>query len=153
MNTILLNELRALTWKEPYASLMFHGKIETRKWNTNYRGLVLICCGRKRFSPSEVQKLTGNDPQILSSIAETLTKPTPHMVSKVEGYAIGVGKLVDCRTMRPDDEEKAFVNYDPELYAHIYMDVTSIDPVPFKGKQGWTKLSIDYLDNLKFHEQ
>jgi hypothetical protein len=51
MNTEFLNqEIRALTWKEPYASLMLHGKIETRTWYTKYRGLVLICAGLKHYN-------------------------------------------------------------------------------------------------------
>ena len=29
--------IRSLVWKEPFASLMLQGKIETRTWSTKYR--------------------------------------------------------------------------------------------------------------------
>ena len=41
--------MKALSVKEPWASLIRSGKktIETRTWNTNYRGKLLICTSQK----------------------------------------------------------------------------------------------------------
>lgn len=35
-------EIRALWWKEPFGTLMTYGKVETRVWDTKYRGWVLL---------------------------------------------------------------------------------------------------------------
>lgn len=45
--------MRAISIKEPWASLIKSGKktIETRKWKTNYRGKLLLCCSKKPVSP------------------------------------------------------------------------------------------------------
>lgn len=52
-------EIRALSWKEPYASLMLHGKIETRPWSTKYRGLVLVCASQKPYTEAELMGIAG----------------------------------------------------------------------------------------------
>lgn len=47
---LIKSPLRALSWKEPYATLMLHGKVETRTWPTDYRGLVLNCVALKDYA-------------------------------------------------------------------------------------------------------
>lgn len=49
--------IRALWWREPYASLMLQGKVETRTWNTNYRGLVLICASIKPYDDADILRI------------------------------------------------------------------------------------------------
>ena len=50
--------LRALTWKEPYASLMLQDKIETREWYTKYRGWVLMCCGKEPYPREDIIRMS-----------------------------------------------------------------------------------------------
>ena len=50
-----IEPIKALSWKQPYASLMLKGKIETRSWPTNYRGLVLICASKAPYSIKEIK--------------------------------------------------------------------------------------------------
>ncbi len=85
------------------------------------------------------------------------------------GYAIAVGRLVDCRKMRPEDEERCFVRYrdswmeerkskktgkikivKKELFCHIYEDVKAIEPIALKGAQGWRKLTSEFIDKIKY---
>jgi hypothetical protein len=42
-------KLMALSWKQPYAELMLHGKIETRTWQTKYRGWVMVCASKQPY--------------------------------------------------------------------------------------------------------
>lgn len=65
-------ELRALSWKEPFASLMLLGKIETRVWDTKYRGLVLICASKQIYTADEIRHISG-DEQLLSVTIYLLT--------------------------------------------------------------------------------
>ncbi len=49
--------MKALSIKEPWASMIYNGQktIETRTWNTKYRGWVLLCASKKPKS-----NLSGN---------------------------------------------------------------------------------------------
>lgn len=124
--------LQALTWKLPFAAPMLHGKIETRSWNTLYRGLVLICAGLEEYKEENLI-LTCTTKQIkqLKDISES------DQAGKLMGVAIAVGRLVNTRVMAKKDQEKAFVKYNSGLFVHIYEDVSRIEPFKFTGVQKW----------------
>lgn len=127
-------KLLALSWKEPFATLMLHGKIETRSWKTNYRGLVLICASKRGYSTEKIHNICGAQFQrVMSLLIDNKINFRP-----TEGYAIAIGRLTDCRPMIKADEEKTFVAYRPGLWCHIYEDVRAIKPFPFKGGMKWT---------------
>lgn len=161
---MILNEpLLALSWKEPYASMMLHDKIETRTWNTKYRGLVLICASRKFYSESEVMAFAGEvlTQKIFVTLLNAGTK-------EKRGNAIAIGRLTDCRPMLPEDEANCFVKYrEPwqvqkkkkdgtvkiitkRLYRHVYEDVRAIEPFPWKGTQGWRKVTKEIIEQLQW---
>ncbi len=130
-------EIRALSWRQPYADLMMAGKIETRNWKTNYRGWVLICSSKKPYDIGQIENISGRDGliQIVELFQET------GRFSQINGSAIAIGYLSDCRKMTPDDEKICFVNYHPSLYCHVYESVQMLpQPFPWKGKLGWGKV-------------
>lgn len=136
--------IKALTWRQPFASLMLHGKIETRTWDTAYRGTVLICAGLTPYSQSELFELSGVE--LMLVINNVLEKePTANSV----GYAIATGELIHTRKMRKHDEDKCFVRYSPDLYCHMYANIQRIIPYEYKGKLGWKTLSITELSKVK----
>lgn len=139
--------VRALSWKNPFAELMLLGKIETRTWNTNYRGLVLICASQKAYSEADIIGISGE-----LQTQRILTTLNSLAIKERNGHAIAIGNLIDCRPMRKDDEDKCFVKYNPNLFCHIYENVKPIEPIPYKGSQGWGKLPIDVLKKLFSHE-
>lgn len=140
--------MRALSWKQPYAQLMLHGKIETRKWATNYRGDVLICASQKAFSRDELIKIAGD--KQLGRMDQMFRVNDILGYGLSRGFAIAVGTLVDCRKMTEEDEDRCFVQYNPELYCHIYENVREIRLMPFKGRQGWSTLTSDVIDLIQF---
>jgi hypothetical protein len=127
------NKLLALSWKQPFASLMLHGKIETRKWATNYRGWVLICATKVPYHIEQLFEIAG--PIQYDRIWATLDPD-----EQEDGVALAIGRLVDCRPMSPVDEDKCFVQYYPGLFCHTYEDVSPIVPMPWKGSQGWKEV-------------
>jgi hypothetical protein len=135
-NTVytLDQKLLALSWKQPYAELMLHGKYETRTWNANYRGWVLICASLKGYNYTQVLQISGNHQ--LGRISRLLG--FSGLERGTEGRAIAIGFLSNSRPMQPEDEDKAFVLYSPDRFVHIYDPVIPIEPFPWKGKQGWT---------------
>lgn len=124
--------IRALSWNQPYASLMLHGKIETRRYYTNVRGKVLICACKKAYSQSTVFNISGPTQML------RITKTLGSHYDVPNGYAIGIGDLIACRKMQPQDEDKCFVSYHPDLYCWILENVKPIEPFRWHGKQGWS---------------
>ena len=144
------SNMRALSWKEPYASLMLHGKVETRTWKTDYRGLVLICASKKSYSENEVENISGLNQckRILDVLdANELMWET----SLRRGKAIAVGRLVGCRRFEGSyDEDPTFVKYNHGLWLHFYEDVRPIVPFDYKGSQGWGKVSQDIFNKIEY---
>jgi hypothetical protein len=133
--------MRALSWKQPFASLMLQEKIETRTWATKYRGPVLICASQSAYTERETRIITGGN---YTNAIEELRKTAPR------GVAIAVGNLIDCRKMRPEDEAKCFVQYNEALWCHVYSNVKAIAPFEFKGAQGWQKVSEEVKSKIKY---
>ena len=127
--------IKALSWKEPYGTLMLYGKIETRTWQTNYRGLILMCGSKIGYGLGTVQNISGKE--YYNAINKFMLQiRAMNRTRSFLGEAFAIGKLVDCRPMKPEDQEKAFVKYYPDLYSWIFEDVKAIQPFPWKGSLG-----------------
>ena len=145
--TISENEtIRALSWKQPYASAMLHGKIETRTWHTNYRGWVLICTSKAPYSLNVARSISGKHLQ--NMVRETYNLPCAGHINST-GYAIGIAKLVDCYKMQPSDAAKAYVEFNPDLFCHVYENAQIIEPFEWKGSQGWRTLTNEQRSLIK----
>lgn len=143
-------ELKALSWRQPYADLMFAGKIETRTWPTKYRGWVLICASQKAYPYDQVLAISGEQQtsRLIDYVVEKTKKQEEHFEKTlkdlnalvgIDGHALGIGRLVDCRRMKPEDEQACYVEYHEHLWCHVYEDVQRIIPFKFKGGQKWTE--------------
>jgi hypothetical protein len=150
MKDLFGNEkMLALSWKQPFAELMLHGKIETRVWSTNYRGLVLICASKKGYGLEECFNIAGNNQMV--RITNVLGRNNDHFLNNYQaGIAIAVGRLVNCRPMKKEDENLAFVEYYPDLFCHVYENVKAIKPFEWKGCQGWKKVEQNIIDQIEF---
>lgn len=144
-------EIRGLSFWQPFGTLMFHGKVETRKWSTPYRGLVLICTTK---APLEKQPLNKSRHITFSAFDKLRIDATLDFNEKLVGYpptahlngfAIGVGRLTHCRPVW--EEDKTFFQHMAiksfPVFAHIYEDVKRIKPFPVSGNQGWFKVTPD----------
>jgi activating signal cointegrator 1 len=137
--------MRALSWKNPYGVLMLYNKIETRKWDTKYRGQVLICTSKKPYRGSEVSDLS----EVWGYMYISVFLKDERLLH-YNGYAIGVGDLVHCRPMIPEDCKLAFVKYREDLFSHFYENVREIQPIPWKGSQGWKTVDQDFIDKIVY---
>ncbi len=143
MNTFSPDQkILALSWKEPYGTLMLYGKIETRTWHTNYRGWVLICCSKKSYDGLQVLQISGREQtDRIVFIMGYLPKVSP-------GKAIAIGRLIDCRPMTLEDENACFVKYRPGLWCHVYEDIQPIVKIPWKGQLKWKELDLLQKEGL-----
>lgn len=139
-----ITEIKALSWKEPYGTLMLHGKAETRNWNTSYRGWVLLCASKTAYNWAEVLEISGE--MHAERIIDVLSNRPPDARFRIAGSAFAIGKLVECRRMRYVDADQCFVRYNQPLYYHKYEQVQEIEPFPWKGQLGFKALTQEQIN-------
>lgn len=155
-------KILGLNWKQPYAELMLHGKIETRTWLTHYRGLVLIIASKEPYSLVKFKEVAGDQTlNIESKIGASLSE----ILINQNNVAIAIGNLIDCRQMLKEDERRCFVQYkepwqewsekrqkfiEKRLWCHVYENVRRVKPFEIKGAQKWKKLTPEIINQIEF---
>ena len=120
--------MKALTIKEPWASLIINGykKYEFRSWKTNYRGKVLIHAGN-------IEK-------------EMLLRFKDYDLNCLKGVIIGEANITDC--IKVDEEfNQELLNIDPIVYGknnHVSTYAFKLEnikkyiyPFSYSGKLGF----------------
>jgi hypothetical protein len=118
--------MKALSLKQPWANLVAEGfkTIETRKWNTKYRGDLLICSS-KAFDAWN-SRLT----------IEYGISDAPY------GMALCVVDLYDCKPMTEEDIEKACCSVYPKAHSFFLRNIRPIRPFPVKGQLNIFNLDV-----------
>lgn len=80
--------MRILSLKQPYAGLMLYGKIETRTWNTKYRGDVIIHASAGKYSKPAIERISG---RMVDKFYQSIT---PGGVFKALGLTNTFGRLI-----------------------------------------------------------
>lgn len=149
LDEIGIMPVRALSWKQPYATMMLYGKAETRMWPTEYRGLVLICSSQRPYNDLQLSAISHGE-----QVRRMRDKLAEKRFPVLDGHALGVGRLHTCRCMgayapkqdRKDVEEienKTYVRFFSDLWVFEFKDVRPIKPIPWKGSQKWRNLTDD----------
>lgn len=146
--------MKALTLIQPWSQLIALGakRIETRSWNTSYRGPLAIHAGKgmpayaKEYCHARIfQEALGWQMPVSDVPARIATFP--------RGCVIAVCALVDCRPTENrggcdsevfDDypkldtpQERAFGNFSPGRWGWILEDIIALpEPIPAKGALG-----------------
>ncbi len=105
--------MKALSVKQPWASMIARGEktIETRTWETNYRGELAIC----------------------ASASPRGQGPTRAVLA--------VADMLSCRPMVEQDEGRARCDIYPGAWAFCLSNIRRLaEPVPVKGKLGLFEL-------------
>ena len=103
-------KIKAISLNQPWASMIANGKktIETRRWQTSYRGDLLICSTKKPIIPGLCC-----------------------------GYALCVVTIWDCQPMCKDDEKAACCELYDGAYAWFLKEIQQILPFSVRGMQGF----------------
>ena len=123
--------MKTLTFRQPWAWLIFHGKpVENRDWPWYYRGPLAIHAAATMMGAEwEAARLfvAGFDPELANKI--------PRPAELVTGAVIGIVDQVACVTAHPSP---FFVG----PYGHVYANPRELAaPMRAQGKQGpwnWT---------------
>ncbi len=126
--------MKAITVHQPFAQYLADGikRYETRGWNTNYRGLVLIHAG----------KTWNDDLATQASLLSRRYKDIPLVEKPVLGVILAVAILEDCvrsENLRPtlSQAEAAMGNYANGRYGWRMRIVERFDEaIPASGQQG-----------------
>ena len=105
--------MKALSIQQPWANLILDGLkiIETRVWETSYRGDILICASKKiAFVP-----------------------PIP-LKTEPRGVAICIAELYDIQKMTRSHEEAAMCEIYPGAYSWFLRNIRPVEPFPVKGQ-------------------
>lgn len=158
--------MKAITILEPWASLIACGrkKVETRGWNTNYRGIIAIHAAKSSRvvdRPHNYKAL----PAFLALMYQQVHEEKKEIEYMRDGLNLGciiaTAKLIDCKKVIKTIDEKVgkyiapnnkiiledgttLKGYDeyrlgdftPGRYAWILKDIKKINPVPARGQQG-----------------
>lgn len=146
--------VRALSWKQPYATMMLYGKAETRIWPTDYRGLVLICSSQKPFNELQLSTISGG-----IQVRRMREQLAANRYPVLDGHALAIGRLHTCRLMpsyapKQTDieikkiEDLTYVRFFLDLWVFEFKDVRPIKPIPWKGSQKWRTITQEEKNNI-----
>ena len=127
--------MKAISLTQPWAQLMADGRkhIETRSWDTRYRGWLAIAASKGwTVADRDCAEAFGYDPAILP-----------------RGAIVAIGRLHQTfRTgssdqftlVPPGSEEEQYGNYEPDRYGWRFTEIRKLaQPVACKGALGlWT---------------
>ncbi len=136
------------TW-EPWATLMAIGakKVETRSWDTSYRGWLAIQASKGGLSKRELRE-TLMQPEFLNALEQEHLMKT--IADCMEAFPFGkIVAVVRLHTCWPTHtfkqyypalatpQELAFGDYTPGRFAWVTDHLIRLPvPIPFKAKQG-----------------
>lgn len=126
---------------------MLDGKVETRTWDTNYRGLVLICTSKTPYGMTAIRRISDPVELVTAGVFENIYDQRLQFPFNICGHAIAIGELTSTRPLSTSD--KSFVRYDENLFGHFYSHVHAIHPILMRGKQGWKRLTSDEKGSIK----
>lgn len=124
--------MKAISLWEPWATAMALGKKknETRGWDTNYRGDLVICSAKRKMDD------VGLDVCCNAGIDLTQIR---------YGYALCIVELYDvlptAKTPRDYDEE-ALGDYSAGRFAWLTRNLRRIEPFPVIGRQGFFEVDL-----------
>lgn len=158
--------IRTLGLYQPFATLMLHGKVETRfvtypKKAPFQFGKYLIYSTIKCYDFDEAMDLMGDQEAEARVIfrkefemghAGTIHPDTRNLLL---GHAIGIGDLIEIiDPITPDNNVKTFVEYvEPcsrRRVGLVFENMRRIKPFPFKGKQGIGFLTPEQKQLIEF---
>lgn len=142
--------MKAISLTQPWASLLAAGqkRVETRSWQTSYRGRLAIHAS-KGF-PGDCQELchSRHFAQALTAIGFDRPDQLPR------GAIVGLGTLVDCRmtviaSQAISEVERAFGDYGSGRFAFFFQDLVDLRlPIPCKGALGFWDVCDEVMVEL-----
>lgn len=146
--------MKAISLWQPWASAIAIGvkKIETRGWSTSYRGPLAIHAAKTKdhlaFAQTPLAKAAII--QALKNVGDG--RITPPWVWPL-GAVVATCTLEDCVSVKwlgdISAEERLWGNYDPGRFGWMLSNVQWIEPIPFRGAQGFFQVPDELLKSTQ----
>lgn len=129
---------RCISLWQPWASAVALGlkTIETRNWETKYRGLIAIHAALQWSKP---QQQFFHQLRTICPTLQSLGNKPPL------GAIVAVARIADCKMSVEVFQSAGSINqalgdYTHGRFAWLLSDITPIVPLPYKGRQGMFSL-------------
>jgi activating signal cointegrator 1 len=135
--------MKAISLWQPWASTMGFGlkKNETRHWSTLYRGPLLIHAAKRKVRvPWDIWDIVENNGLNLRHL------PYGALICKVD--------LIDCQQIGDDNcplqdsLEYKLGNYEHGRFMWITDNLKTVEPISFKGRQGFFDVPDELVKGL-----
>lgn len=129
--------MKALSIRQPWAEMIVQRlkKIETRTWQTDYRGDLLICAGAKPDDWLTIRPETTHP-----KLGTWCDAPDPRDSDFEQFYhfgkAICIAELYHIEPMTEDHQIEACCDVYPGAFAWHLRNIRPIQPFPVKGRLG-----------------
>ena len=133
--------MKCLSLRQPYAELVVDGRktIETRRWNTNFRGKFLI----------HASKAIDKESAILLDI--DCSKLTTGALIGV-AFLYGVKKYTNRKNFLADKDKHFSINFTTPKYGFLLKDAKELNkPIPMPGQLGFFDASRDIINRRLSH--
>lgn len=138
----------ALTFRQPWASLVAleAKRIETRSWQTSYRGWLAIHAGKTL--PKTERLLCEQVPFRTALLRDTALDPTYPLAAQLpRGCIIAIARLDSCQPTEtiewPGEPERSFGDYAPGRYAWYLSHIHRLlQPIPARGTLGLWRIEM-----------
>lgn len=137
--------MKAISILQPWASLVVHGhkRIETRSWNTKYRGELLIHASKSEY---EFRNFPYEFNERVVGFLNKYTLPYGAIIGKVnldhviESDKVSLGECFRYGSSKKwsfTEQEISFGDYSPNRFGWLLSDPIVFDePIPCKGQLG-----------------
>jgi hypothetical protein len=140
--------MKVISLLQPWASLVVIGakRIETRSWNTKYRGPLLIHASKKEFKPVKgMESLMANMLQAgffdqvehipYGAIICSVNLIDTAGVEEINRPPFYLGAFIHGNYLQLNEAELSFGDYSPNRYGWLLSDpVQFAKPIPAKGQ-------------------
>lgn len=143
--------VRCLSLWQPWASLMACGAkiIETRSWNTKVRGEIFIHAGATR---TPIKEMLQAPDWWIALVEETLEVCADKWLTDLPyGALIAKGNLIASMPIESAQiaypGQVPFGNFAGGRFGHLYEKLETIEPVRWKGSQGFFFANLQQKDD------
>ena len=134
-------KVRVISLWQPWASLMACGAkhLETRGWDTKVRGRVYIHASQTKAGIADLRYASVST---IEAMEKALALAMGQWMTELPfGKIISRGDLTEThpgpKALLAWPDQEPFGDFAQGRFAHHYNDLTKIEPIPFRGSQGF----------------
>lgn len=141
--------MKALTVRQPFPALIMAGlkTLESRTWDTKFRGELLICAGKTAHSLFREYDVPAQR-LVLDNYYAPKYYDVPKEFMLRDGQACCVVDVTDVRLMTREDETLACCDWYPDAYVFVLENIRLVEPFEVRGRLNFFEVDdklIKYL--------